>query len=275
MSKQERKVEWSLDLENMRVRAGQFVGEAMGEPAEVKQTTLRELQNGAASARIAIEFALGRATISALDIDSPLLFQAELRYVGELEYEVSGGAERVISLRQKTSAPGAIAAIMNNNEDLHWDIALAPDLPLTLALKGGLGASEIDLSGLSAKRLRLETGVGQLMLTTPLQHTGFAADIKGGVGKADITIPAGSGAHLNVAGAVGAVSVSVAPEAAVRLRGKSGLGRFSLPDDLKRVADQGASGAWETAQFADADHPIEIDYQGGIGSFSLAHFNAL
>ena len=37
MSKGQRKVEWSLDLENMRVRAGQFVSEAMGEPGR-KQT---------------------------------------------------------------------------------------------------------------------------------------------------------------------------------------------------------------------------------------------
>jgi hypothetical protein len=275
MSKQERKVEWSLDLENLRVRAGQFVGEAMGEPAEVKQETISEPRNGAASARIAIAFALGRATFSALDIDSPLLFQAELRYVGELVYAVSGGADRVISLRQKSSAPGAIAALMNDDEDLHWHIALAPDIPLTLAIKGGVGASEIDLSGLSAKDLKLETGVGQVMLTTPLQPAGFAADIQGGVGKADITIPAGSGAHLKLAGAVGAVSLSVAPEAPVRLRGKSGMGRFSLPANLKRVGGKGASGAWETANFAAADHPIEIDYQGGIGNFSLDHFDAL
>lgn len=277
MSKQERKVEWSLDLENMRARAGQFVSEAMGEPAETKRETLREQKDGAASARIAIEFSLGRATISALDAGSPFLFQAELHYVGELEYEVSGGAERVISLRQKASAPQAMAAFLNDEEELHWDIALAPKVPLALALKGGLGASDLDLSGLSVERATVETGVGQVQLTTPLRQKGFAAQVKGGVGKAAVTIPAGSQAQLEVIGGVGAFSVAVAPGAAVRLNAKTGLGRFNLPEGIKRVdrKGKGMSGSWETPDFADAEQPVAIDFQGGIGSFSLERFKAL
>ncbi|MCY3977956.1 MAG: hypothetical protein OXG23_07635 [Chloroflexi bacterium] len=277
MSKEERKVEWSLDLENMKVRAGQFVSETMGEPAETKRETLRERKEGAASARIAIEFSLGRATISALDVGSPLLFQAELRYVGELEYEVRGGAERVISLRQKASAPQAMAAFLNDEEELHWDIALAPDIPLTLALKGGLGAGDLDLSGLNVERATIETGVGQAQLTTPLRQKDFAAQVKGGVGKAAITIPAGSQAQLELIGGVGAFSVAVAPGAAIRMKAKTGLGRFNLPDGIKRVdsASKGMNGTWETPDFADADQPVLIDFQGGIGSFSLEYFKAL
>ena len=277
MSKKERKVEWSLDLENMRVRAGQFVSEAMGEPAEIKRATLREQKDGASSARIAIEFSLGRATISALDVDSPLLFQAELRYVGELEYEVSGGAERVISLRQKAGAPQALAAFLDEEEDLHWDIALAPDTPLTLTLKGGLGSSDLDLCGLSVERATIETGVGQVQLTTPLRQKGFAAQVKGGVGKAAVTIPADSQARLEVIGGVGAFSVAVAPGAAVRMNAKTGLGRFHLPEGINRVdgKGKGTSGTWETPDFADAVQPILIDFQGGVGSFSLEYFKAL
>lgn len=277
MSRGRRKVEWSLDLENMRVRAGQFVSEAMGEPAEVKRETFQERKEGAASARIAIEFSLGRATISALDVASPLLFRAELHYVGELEYEVSGGAERVISLRQKASAPGAMASLLNDAEELHWDIALAPDIPLTLALKGGLGASGLDLSGLSVERATVETGVGQLHLTTPVRQKGFSAQVKGGVGKAALTIPAGSQAQLEVIGGVGAFSVSVAPGAAVRMKAKTGLGRFKLPDGMKRMdsTGEGMNRTWETPDFADAQQPVVIDFQGGIGSFSLDYHKAL
>ncbi|MCY3799262.1 MAG: hypothetical protein OXG84_15745 [Chloroflexi bacterium] len=277
MSEKERNVEWSLDLENMRVRAGQFVSEAMGEPAETKRATLRERKDGAASARIAIEFSLGRATISALDVGSPLLFHAVLQYVGELEYEVRGKAERVISLRQKAGAPQAMAAFLKDEEELHWDIALAPDIPLTLALKGGLGASDLDLSGLNVERATIETGVGQAQLTTPLRQKDFAAQVKGGVGKAAITIPAGSQAQLEVIGGVGAFSVAVAPGAAIRMKAKTGLGRFNLPEGIKRVdsASKGMNGTWETPDFADADQPVLIDFQGGIGSFSLEYFKAL
>ena len=56
MNKQNRKVEWSLDLEDMRVRAGQFVSDTMGGTAEVKTAALAERLDGAASARVEIEF---------------------------------------------------------------------------------------------------------------------------------------------------------------------------------------------------------------------------
>ena len=57
---------------------------------------MRERREGATSARIAIEFSLGRATVRALDADSPNLLEAELTYVGDIEFDVTGEAERVI-----------------------------------------------------------------------------------------------------------------------------------------------------------------------------------
>ena len=68
-----------------------------------------------------------------------------------------------------------------------------------------------------------------------------------------------------------ALVLSVAPGAAARVSGKSGLGRFSLPDTVERAA----GGSWETAGFAGAANQIIIDYKGGIGSFSLAYFDVV
>ena len=271
MGRGQRKVEWSLDLENLRVRAGQFVADRMGEPAEVKQASLREKREGATAAQILIEGFVGRTTVGALDAGSPHLFQAELQYIGEYEFAVSGGAERVISLRQTGSFSADMPAIIGNTEELYCDIALAPGLPLTLKLKGGIGKSHLDLSQLSVERCRVETGIGQVCLIAPVQETGFALEIIGGVGKAAVTIPAGSSGRLKITGGLGGVSASVAAGAAVRVSGKIGLGRINLPDAL----EGGAGGNWQTPGFAEAANQIVIDYKGGIGSFSLDYLDVL
>ena len=277
MSKEQRKVEWSFDFEDLRVRAGQFVSDMMGGEVEAKRASLQAERGEATSASIQVDFSVGRATVSALDAGSANLFQAELRYIGEYEFEVSGGAERVISLRQKGSFPRDLAAMAGNAQELHWDIALAQNLPLKLRLKGGIGESDIDLSRLLVENFKLETGVGQVTLTTPLQESGFAGEVNGGVGKTEVTIPAGCRGRLKIAGGVGEVSISVAPGAAVRVTGKTGLGRVNLPDGFTRLEGGGkqTSGVWESPGFADADNQILIDYEGGVSSFSLAYFDIL
>jgi hypothetical protein len=277
MSEEGGKVEWSFDFENMSARVGQFVSDMMGGTVEAKRATLHEKRDGARTAQVQIDFSVGRATVNALDIDSPHLFQAELRYIGEYEYEASGGAERVISLRQKGSSARDLAALAGNAQDLHWDVALAQGIPLTLRLKGGIGESDIDLSRLLVESFRLETGVGQVALTTSLQESGFTAEVTGGVGKTEVAIPSGSNGRLKIAGGVGEVGVSVAPEAAVRVTGKTGLGRMSLPEGFERLAGSGkhASGVWESPEFADAANQVVIEFEGGVGSFGLRYFDVL
>ena len=274
MSRGQRKVEWSLDLENMRVRAGQFVTERTGEPAEPKHASLHEKLNNARSAQIHIDRPVGRTTVRALDIDSPSLFHAELRYIGEYEFDVSGGAERIITLRQKGSFSAELPAIIGNAEELHCDIALARGLPLKLKFTGGLGKSQLDLSQLHSERCRVETAVGEVSLTAPLQDAGFALEVIGGVGKTAVRIPAGGKGRLKITGGLGAVGVLVTPGAAVSLSGKVGLGRINLPDGLEQHTGggKGASGSWQTPGFSEATNQIVIDYKGGIGSFSLDYF---
>ncbi|MCY3833680.1 MAG: toast rack family protein [Chloroflexi bacterium] len=269
MSNGDRKVEWSFDFENMRVRAGQVVAETLG-GAEVKRLSLREALKGAESARVEIDFSVGRATLRALDVDSPNLLEADLTYVGDIEFQVEGEAQRVITLRQLGSSASGLAALISDEHDLHWDIRLARQIPLTLALKGGVGKSDIDLSRLLARRLKLETGVGQAKLITPMEATTFAAELIGGVGQSEVTIPAGGAAQLTIQGGIGAFRVLTSPGAGLRLASKTGLGRFSLPDDMQR-ATSGARAVWQTPNFSDAAAPIEIDFKGGLGSCSLEY----
>ena len=164
MSKGQGKVEWSLDLGKMRVRAGQVVSDVMGGRAETKRASLSEPRQGAVSAQIEIAFPVGGAALKALEAESPSLVEAELTYVGEYAYSVSGDTERRISLRQAGALGGDFGAMDGNASDLRWDIAVARNLPLQLKLFGGVGEASIDLSGLQIADLQVETGVGRGLL---------------------------------------------------------------------------------------------------------------
>ncbi len=268
MSKGQRKVEWSLDLENLRVRAGQFVREQLGEPAELKRLSLQEKLAGATAARILIENPIGRTTLGALAADSPNLFQAELQTAGDCEFDVSGGGERVIRLRP--AGKSATPSMFSRAQEHYCDIKLARGLPLVLELRGGIGKCQLDLSHLQSERCRLETGVGEVTVTAPLQVAGFALHLIGGVGKAAVRIPAGGAGRLKIAGGLGGVKVSIAPGAALSLNATVGLGQLEL---LAGLESGGAPGNWQTPGFADAANPIEIEYSGGVGSFSLDHLD--
>ena len=271
MSKERRKVEWSLDLEDMKVRAGQFVSDAMGGSAETKTASLSESLEGAASAKIAIAFPVGRASIKALEAGAPNLFEAELRYIGEYEFDASGGAERVIRLRQKSGSAEDLGAMVGNARDLRWDIALARNMPMQLRLAAGVGAAHLDLSGLQIDALELVSGVGKVALTLPARQR-VAAEIRGGVGMTEARIPAGAYGELDIKGGLGGVSLSVSRDAAARVEAKAGLGPIDLPESFVRVSGEKSAKSpliWQSPDYADTDQKLIIRYTGGLGRFGL------
>lgn len=279
MSKQKRKVEWSFDFENMGDHFRRFFSDVMGDEVEVKSAELFAPRAGAASARIEVDFSVGKASLTALAADSENLFEAQINYIGEYEFEISGGDERVVALRQKGRLPRGIGRIIGDNHDLHWDIALAPGIPYQLRVKGGIGETDIDLSNLLVDAIKLETGVGKVALTLPARDKAFAASIDGGVGKTDVVVPAGSGGKIDINGGVGEATITVAADAAVRLAADAGIAKVNLPESFKRIKGEehfvGVAGVWESANFAEAETQIIIDFDGGVGSFSLEHFDIL
>lgn len=269
MSNERRKVEWSLDLEDMRVRAGQFVTEMMGGPVEAEETTLLEPLAGAESGRVMVVFSVGRATITALAKGSPNLFEAQLSYVGELDYQVAGGAERSIKLRQKTDFPNEVAAALSKASDLHWDLRLARDVPLQLELQCGVGDAQLDLSRLSVETIKLETGVGKASLTLPEQGKPVAAAIRAGVGLTEVRLPAGACGALKIKGGVGQARVLASPGSVIRLEAKTGLGALKLPAGMTQVESSGVKRVWQTANYNAAQRKTLIAFAGGVGRFEL------
>ena len=276
---QRRKVEWSSDFESVGDRISQFVTDMVDEGVEVEYSEHFEPRDGATSAFVEIDFSVGKANLSALETENDNLFEARIHTIGDYDYEVSGSGERHIALRQRGHFPQGIARIIGNDQDLSWDLRLARDVPCRLRLRSGVGESAIDLSHLLMDAIELETGIGKVDLLLSAQHSAFAARVTGGVGKTDITIPAGCAGHLVVKGGVGEVAIGVSPEAAIRLVANTGLGKVKLPETLVRQTGSdeflGAKGVWETAGFNMAERQTIIEFDGGIGSFQIKAFDLL
>lgn len=279
MTKQKREVEWTFDFENLGDRVNEFFNDVIGKDITVETAELAEPLNGAKSAVVKVDFNVGRAVVAALAPDAENLFEAKITYVGDYEYLVTGTDQRKIALRQKGRFPRGFASMFGNVNDLLWDVALHPDVPYTLRLKGGVGEADIDLTNLTVDKMKLDTGVGKVMLTLPIQDTGIDASVNGGVGKTDIVVPAGLSGHLDINGGVGAVDIVVAPDAAIRIEADSGLGGLDLPRAFERVSGDGhfigMKGVWQTPNFAESDNQITIDYNGGVGSFRLKYFKVV
>lgn len=280
MSKEKRKVEWAFDFEDVSSRFSKFFSDVMGGDIEVETAELAAELDGATSAIAKVDFSVGRANVVALPANSSNLFEADITYIGEYEFEVTGDTEKRIKLRQQDGTfPRAFGGMFNNHQDLEWNLKLSRHVPYSLRLKGGVGESDIDLSYLTVSKLKLETGVGKVDLTLPVQDTAIDVDVNGGVGKTDINIPEGVSAQIDVRGGIGELNVTVAPSTGVRVEANSGLGDVRLPKGFDHIKGMGnfigSNGVWESKNFDTAQNQVVIDYKGGVGSFRLRYFEVV
>ncbi|MBI5304221.1 MAG: hypothetical protein HY868_18965 [Chloroflexi bacterium] len=124
-----------------------------------------------------------------------------------------------------------------------WDVALYPQIPLTLRVNSGIGTVNLDLSALNVTMLDVNGGVGSLIVTTP-QAGATTMKINGGVGNVVVTIPAGVAARIRVDSGLGGVNVDQT--------------RFIKSDKI-----------YQSADYASATNKIDIDVNGGVGSVTI------
>jgi len=227
----------------------------------------------ARSARVDLNLSVGDATIRPL-ADSNNLIEADLRYVGEIDFRVEGGAERIVSLSQRETTQVSISPFEfllpdGRANELRWDIGLSPDVPMDLTIQGGVGRSDLDLSSLQLTNLNIDGGVGEINVTLPATRQPYHATVNNGVGEVSLTVTRGAALDLSLSGGVGGVIVDLPDDAAVRLTSQGGLGDLSLPGNLVRISGEEDEGVWETEGFSQAELPITIEYDGGVGGLTL------
>jgi hypothetical protein len=270
-------VEWSFSFDKLSDSINEQLKKMGVGDEEVKTAHFEELVGGAASAQIELVLSVGQVTIRpAAEPDK--LFEADLKYVGEIEYSVTGDVTKTIHLGQKKSphAPGPFKGTLArfvNREELKWDIALGTSVPLSIEIDGGVGETHADLSGIPLKRLDIDWGVGELRVTLPSTDERYAVRLNGGVGASDVTVAPGAALTLDLNGGVGGMVLRVPANTAVRLDTEGGLGGISVPNTYRRVKGSDGflnfSGVWETEGFSLANSQVTVKYRGGVGGLKV------
>lgn len=273
----ERDVEWSFDFaqigESMRGLFDSLAGEE-----EVKHTTFSVDKMGVESARVHINFSVGKNTLAAITTPTDDLLQADLKYVGEIEWGEEGETTKTVHIKQK-SAPKDITSpikqglrAMANSNEIEWQVNLSPDVLMSLDINGGVGPTRLDLANLRVRNAKLDAGVGEFTIILPQQQEEIALDINTGVGETNIYIPDDCNANLDIEAGVGQVNITVPPNAAVQVRGNNGIGTIKVPASLRRLTKKEFmenKGLWQSEGFDLAERRIIIRYKGGIGALDV------
>ena len=301
MSKDERKykTEWSFSFENL----GESISNSLealgiGDDVELKTVSFVEPLDSATKARVVLEPSVGDVRLKALS-DSDHLFEADITYVGEIKFDVrpegSGKALRLHhELPRDVLQPiKDTLGSLSHRDELKWIMGLTPDIPLDIQINTGITDSELDLSALQVVALGVTGGTGRIDLKLPTMGSQYPVHVNSGTGRLDIDIPDGASLDLHVnngtgrteihvgtgvtvtghvTGGVGKCALVIPAEAAVRLRGSTGLGKIRLPEHFVAVkVDQfvATSGIWETPGYAEAEHKIDLRYEGGVGALQI------
>lgn len=289
------KTEWTFSFEKLGDQISEFFRSlGTGEEVELKTETFKEAVGAATSARVRLDLSAGETNVYML-ADSDLLIDADVSYIGEMNFQVGGDTDKMISLSQKTKPSEwfrhALAWIGSRGENqLKWNVGLTPNIPLELDIHGGVGECSFSLATLKPGKVTMNGGTGEIEVTLPSSPDLYSATINGGVGELDVNIPAGAtvtlavragtgeinldigdnaAADITVNGGVGEVEITLPPGAAARLEGKAGIGDINVPPHFARLSGSdelfGKSGVWQTTNYETASRKITVRYNGGVG----------
>jgi hypothetical protein len=229
----------------------------------------------ATSARVKLDLSLSDTNVKAVSTPDTLI-DAELAFIGEVEFAVSGDQEKIVSLGNAYNEwlNPANWRLFGPWEAMRWEVGLNPNIPLDLDIHCGLGRALLDLSNLHLTDLDVSGGVGEMELNLSSKGDHYNGRLKIGVGAFKLNIPSGTSADLQVRGGVGECVITLPADSAVRIRGRMGLGEVNMPARLTRVSGSNGdfvsqSGVWETSDFASAERKIVIDFDGGVGSLRV------
>ena len=230
----------------------------------------------AKSADVDLNLSVGQATVSALS-SSDRLIDADLTYVGDIDFDVTGDLEKSVRLRQRadTTLQWFNPGNWFNGDEYHWQIGLSPAVPMDLRVQGGVGRSQLDLRRLDLTAFRLQGGVGETTLHLPEAEIAYPARISGGMGEVRVTLPPATSMSMDIQGGVGEITLETPPATALRVTSRGGIGDVKVPSRLRKISggegdfELSKSGTWETDDYAQAEHRIEINYKGGVGELKI------
>ena len=222
---------------------------------DVREGNFASVLEGAESARVEIVTGIAEINITPLT-DSNNLFEADIRYCGEVDFSAGGDDVRTIRLEQ-VNTDGNIFGTFNifgvgEGNELVWNIGLAEGVPIDLDLESGIDNANLDLSDVTLAELTSETGVGEVVLSLPNPVESYDVNLESGVGDITINLPEG---------------------AAVRVEADLGIGDIDAANLTQISGDGDGPGSqnsvWESDNYAEADERITILINGGVGDITI------
>jgi hypothetical protein len=245
---------------------------------EAQEGQYSEPLDDAESADVTLEMAVGTLNLNPL-LDSANLMEANISYLGTVEFSENDAPEREIALVNEfeSNNPFDFLGLIgtDDEEGLVWNVGLNPDVPLELTVNTGTGSANLLLGDFDVTALNINTGTGGVTATLPVTETAYNARVNTGTGGINLTLEEGAALTLRLNSGTGGATVDVPDGAAVRLTADVGTGGIEVSaDNLERVSGEddnfvGDSGIWETEGFEAADRQIIIDYDGGTGGLTV------
>jgi hypothetical protein len=197
-------------------------------------------REGADAGRVVLALGVGQVRVDGEAPRGSLLSGTIFTGRGERLVQTSDleGGLRTVTLRSEQER---MTGFNVRGDERRWNLSLSPDVPIALSVSAGVGQVTLDLS-------RLEL-------------TGISYD--GGVGESTVTLPAGGYSGTFELG-VGSTTIRIPRDAPVQVVVDSGLGRVSMPGDLRRDGD-----VYTSADYHTAPERITLRVDGGVGSIRV------
>lgn len=261
----------------------------------------------AVNAEVSIAMPFERGVITPLAEGTENLFEADLEYIGEIEFEADGGE---ISLQENN--PDNLT--YTGDETLDWDIRLNPKVPLALTLVIASGEFDADLRPFDLTALEIVLSSGRVGVALPAGTVPVTGNLVVSSGTVNVEIGEGafyalesitvSSGTVNVNAAAGSLvvedisvssgDVSIAYGATLTTESSLDVssgnvtvtlpegvggrvvvenlssGNFNLPSSYTKIAGgDDEEGTWETANFADAETQITLNLSISSGDVTI------
>jgi len=219
-----------------------------------------EEASGIEEARLEVVMEAGEIRMSALN-DSANLFEADLTWIGDLEYSRIDDTEHIYRIAHSNRHQNPLEQFFSfmdvagnwESEPVIWDIELNDSRSLDLDVRNSAGVIDLDLRTINLSNLFVRGSAGEVTLSLPEPAQSYTVEVVNNVGATQITLP--PNANVEIIAGIDAGTIAVSP-ALVRVE----------YDENNEV---GESGIWRSAGF-DAESPtITINYTGGIGELSI------
>jgi len=248
-----------------------------GEPWQIRGVTIlgtADVQHDVYSAPLAgqeeavVELDLGpfRTMVGALS-DSANLIEAEIDHVGEMRFEASGTKTAHVILDEESANLGSLSWHLDGGQ-YRWDIALSPEIPISLVVDASSGRADLQLDKLNVERLTLDASSGAVSASLPasvrdVAYSGSSghmelsladetsADVRVEMSSGGLDLTVGEDARVNITverSSSGGMRLSVPKGTPMRVEvNDSSSGSVRLPQDLKQVKNgEQDEGTWET-----------------------------